>query len=57
MADYITFIKYNQYKIIINIYFSTKINKNYLILNVESLKYISQTRDFNKIIEYAEEAV
>ena len=56
MADYITFIKYNQYKIIINIYFSTKINKNYLILNVESLKYISQTRDFNKIIEYAEEA-
>lgn len=30
--------------------------KDYLILNVESLKYISQTRDFNKIIEYAEEA-
>lgn len=30
--------------------------KDYLILNVESLKYISETRDFNKIIEYAEEA-
>lgn len=33
-----------------------KLMKDYLILNVESLKYISQTRDFNKIIEYAEEA-
>lgn len=34
-----------------------KLLKDYLILNVESLKYISETRDFNKIIEYAEEAV
>lgn len=33
-----------------------KLLKDYLILNVESLKYISETRDFNKIIEYAEEA-
>lgn len=29
--------------------------KKHLILNIESLKYISQTRDFNKIIQYAEE--
>lgn len=29
--------------------------QNYLILNAESLKYISQTRDFNKIIELAKE--
>lgn len=30
-----------------------KIVKEYLILSSESLKYISQTRDFNKIIELA----
>lgn len=29
--------------------------KNYLILNVESLKYISQTRSFKRIIRLAEE--
>lgn len=29
--------------------------QNYLILNAESLKYISQTRDFYKIIELAKE--
>ena len=28
---------------------------NYLILNLESLKYISQTRSFKKIIKIAEE--
>ena len=27
--------------------------KDYLLLNVESMKYIAQTRDFNKIIEMA----
>ena len=32
-----------------------KILKDYLILNVESLKYISQTRKFKKIIKLAEE--
>lgn len=32
-----------------------KIVKEYLILSSESLKYISQTRDFNKIIELARE--
>lgn len=31
-----------------------KLLKDYLILNVESLKYISETRDFNTIIKYAE---
>ena len=30
-----------------------KLVKEFLVLNIESLKYISQTRDFNKIIEYA----
>lgn len=29
--------------------------KNYLILSVESLKYISQTRNFRKIIKLARE--
>lgn len=29
--------------------------KNYLILNVESLKYISQTRSFKKIVKIAKE--
>lgn len=29
--------------------------KNYLLLNSESLKYISQTRSFKKIIRLAEE--
>lgn len=33
-----------------------KLLKDYSILSTESLKYISETRDFNKIIEYAEEA-
>lgn len=28
--------------------------KQYLILNIESLKYISQTRSFRKIIKIAE---
>lgn len=28
---------------------------NYLILNLESLKYISQTRSFRKIVQLAEE--
>lgn len=30
--------------------------KHYLILSSESLKYISQTRDFDRIIEMAKEA-
>ena len=29
--------------------------KNYLIFNVESLKYMSRTRDFSKIIKIAKE--
>ena len=29
--------------------------KHYLVLSSESLKYISQTRDFNRIIEMAKE--
>lgn len=32
-----------------------KLVKEYLILSAESLKYISQTRDFSKIIKLAEE--
>lgn len=32
-----------------------KLLHNYLILNVESLKYISQTRSFRKIIQLAKE--
>lgn len=32
-----------------------KLVPNYLILNVESLKYISGTRKFKKIIKLAEE--
>lgn len=32
-----------------------KLLKDYLILSSESLKYISQTRNFNKIIELAKE--
>ena len=32
-----------------------KLLKNYLLLSVESLKYISQTRDFRKIIKLARE--
>lgn len=32
-----------------------KLLKNYLILNVESLKYMSRTRDFSKIIKMAKE--
>lgn len=31
--------------------------KNYLILNSESLKYISQTRSFRKIVKIAKEVV
>ena len=30
---------------------------NYLILNLESLKYISQTRSFRKVIKLAKEVV
>lgn len=32
-----------------------KLVQNYLILNVESLKYISRTRKFRKIIQLAKE--
>lgn len=32
-----------------------KLVKQYLLLNAESLKYISQTRSFKKIIKLAEE--
>ena len=32
-----------------------KLVPNYLILNVESLKYISRTRKFRKIIQLAKE--
>ena len=32
-----------------------KLLHNYLILNIESLKYISQTRSFKKIIKLAKE--
>jgi hypothetical protein len=32
-----------------------KLVKDYLILSSESLKYISGTRNFNKIIKYANE--
>lgn len=32
-----------------------KLLEHYLILNVESLKYISQTRSFKQIIEIAKE--
>lgn len=32
-----------------------KLTRNYLILSSESLKYISQTRRFKKIIKLAEE--
>lgn len=32
-----------------------KLLKDYLILSSESLKYISQTRDFSKIIKLARE--
>lgn len=31
--------------------------KNYLVLNSESLKYISQTRSFKKIVKIAKEVV
>lgn len=30
---------------------------NYLLLNIESLKYISQTRSFRKIVKLAKEVV
>ena len=33
-----------------------KLLNDYKILSLESLKYISQTRNFNKIIKLAEEA-
>lgn len=33
-----------------------KLVRNYLILNLESLKYISQTRSFRKIRKMAESA-
>lgn len=32
-----------------------KLLHNYLILNLESLKYISQTRSFKKILQLAKE--
>ena len=32
-----------------------KLLHNYLILNIESLKYISQTRSFKKIVKLAKE--
>ena len=32
-----------------------KLLDNYLLLNIESLKYISNTRSFKKIIKLAEE--
>ncbi len=32
-----------------------KLLKDYLLLNVESLKYISETRNFKEIIKYAED--
>lgn len=32
-----------------------KLLKNYLILSVDSLKYISQTKNFRKIIKIAKE--
>lgn len=32
-----------------------KLVKDYLILSSESLKYITQTRNFNRIIKYANE--
>lgn len=31
--------------------------ENYLILNVESVKYISQTRRFNEIVKLAKEVI
>ena len=34
----------------------SKLVSNFKILSLESLKYISQTRNFNKIIKLAEEA-
>ncbi len=34
-----------------------KLVKDYLILNAESLKYISQTKKFKKIIQFAKEIV
>lgn len=34
-----------------------KLLENYLILNVESLKYISQTRRFSEIVKIAKEVV
>lgn len=33
----------------------TKIAQNYLILSTESLKYISQTKNFRKVIKLAKE--
>jgi len=34
-----------------------KLLEHYLILNIESLKYISRTRSFKRIIEIAQEVV
>lgn len=45
---------------VLNIKDENEYNKlvgNYLILSLESLKYISQTRKFKKIIKLAEEVV
>lgn len=32
-----------------------KLLKDYLLLNIESLKYITATRNFKEIVKYAEE--
>ncbi len=34
-----------------------KLLENYLVLNVESLKYITQTRRFSEIVKIAKEVV
>lgn len=34
-----------------------KLVPNYLVLNTESMKYISQTKNFKKIIQIAKEVV
>ena len=33
-----------------------KLLKDYLLLNIESLKYVTGTRNFKEIVKYAEEA-
>ena len=48
MIKYLCITSEEEYKKLVN---------QYLISNIESLKYISQTRSFNKIIKIAEELV